>query len=82
MKNNLEFYTTKGIKKYLSEVLTNVKVTGVAFDCFTGDEICVDLQDKGGTYDFRKKYDKIDKVTLEQLALDIMMYNKEHGYGM
>lgn len=82
MKNNLEYYTDKGIKKYLNEVLTGVKVTGIYFDFTRGDEICVDLQDKGGTYDFRKRYDKIDKVTLEQLALDIMMYNKEHGYGV
>ena len=82
MKNNLEYYTDKGIKKYLNEVLTGVKVTGIYFDFTRGDEICVDLQDKGGTYDFRKKYDKIDKVTLEQLATDIMMYNKEHGYGV
>lgn len=82
MKNNLEFYTTKGIKKYLSEVLTNVKVTGVTFNCFDGNEIYVYLQDKGGTYDFRKRYDKIDKLTLEQLATDIMIYNKEHGYGV
>ena len=82
MKNYLENYTTIGIKKYLSEVLTGVKVTGVTFNCFDGNEICVDLQDKGGTYDFRKKYDKIDKVTLEELALDIIMYNKEHGYGV
>ena len=82
MKNNLEYFTEKGIKKYLSEVLTGVKVTGLYFDFTRGDEICVDLQDKGGTYDFRKKYDKIDKVTLEQLALDIMIYNKEHGYGI
>lgn len=82
MKNNLEFYTTKGIKKYLSEVLTGVKVTGVTFDCFTGKEIYINLQDKGGIYVFIKKYDKIDKVTLEQLATDIMMYNKEHGYGV
>ena len=82
MKNNLEYYTEKGIKKYLNEVLTGVKVTGIYFDFTRGDEICVDLQDKGGTYDFRKRYDKIDKVTLEQLALDIMMYNKEHGYSV
>ena len=82
MKNNLEYYTEKGIKKYLNEILTGVKVTGIYFDFTRGEEICVDLQDKGGTYDFRKRYDKIDKVTLEQLALDIMMYNKEHGYGV
>ena len=29
---------------------------------FLLNKICVDLQDKGGTYDFRKRYDKIDKV--------------------
>lgn len=82
MKNNLEFYTTKGIKKYLSEVLTGVKVTYVQFDKFGEERIFIGLEDIFGTYDFTKKYDKIDKVTLEQLATDIMMYNKEHGYGI
>lgn len=80
MKNYLENYTTAGIKKYLSEVLVGVKVDSVSFDCFTGKEICVMLDNGKGIYDFRQKYDKIDKLTLEQLALDIMLYNKENGY--
>lgn len=37
---------------------------------------------KLGIWEGFKRYDKIDKLTLEQLATDIMMYNKEHGYGM
>lgn len=80
MKNYLVYYTTAGIKKYLAEVLVGVKVKSVNFDCFTGKEICVMLDNGEGIYDFRHKYDKIDKVTLEQLAVDIMLYNKENGY--
>lgn len=80
MKNYLKYYTTAGIKKYLAEVLVGVKVDSVSFDCFTGKEICVILNNGKGIYDFRKKYSNINKVTLEQLVVDIMLYNKENGY--